>query len=151
VIEGIRVVLQTQDFARMRAFYEDKLDMRPLVDWDLAEDDRGVVLVFTGRTSTTSIEILTVRHGDGGSGQIDAGPAEAGHPDGEAADREAAVRPDRFALGLEVANVGATYEDIVARGVTIVEEPENKPWGHRSFSVRDPDGLLITIYQDMNR
>lgn len=42
-------------------------------------------------------------------------------------------------------------EEVKSRGVRIDGEPENKPWGHRAFTVRDPDGLLITFYQDLNR
>lgn len=127
--ESIRLVRLTADYRSMRRFYEEQLNMRPLAEWDRGEYDKGVILVFNGRTSTTSVEILT---------------QETGRPAAHGV-------TDHISLSFEVTNVGASYEEVKSRGVRIEDEPENKPWGHRAFTVRDPDGLLITFYQDMNR
>jgi len=41
-----------------------------------------------------------------------------------------------------VADVDAYVEELRHRGITIVEEPEDRPWG-RHFAVDDPDGYRL--------
>jgi catechol 2,3-dioxygenase-like lactoylglutathione lyase family enzyme len=42
-------------------------------------------------------------------------------------------------------SVDAIAERIRAAGVTLAEEPTDRPWGGRDFAVVDPDGFTITI------
>jgi lactoylglutathione lyase len=42
-------------------------------------------------------------------------------------------------------NVDELAAAIKARGGTLAEEPRDRAWGARDFSVRDPDGFKITI------
>jgi uncharacterized glyoxalase superfamily protein PhnB len=46
-----------------------------------------------------------------------------------------------------VRDVDAWYDRIKKQGISIAEEIEDKPWGHRAFSIEDPDGLCVTLYQ----
>ena len=39
-----------------------------------------------------------------------------------------------------VDDVDALYREITARGVSVLEPPEDAPWGGREMSVLDPDG-----------
>jgi uncharacterized glyoxalase superfamily protein PhnB len=32
------------------------------------------------------------------------------------------------------------------QGVAIVEAIDDRPWGHRSFTIDDPDGLPLTFF-----
>jgi uncharacterized glyoxalase superfamily protein PhnB len=41
--------------------------------------------------------------------------------------------------------VSAAYDDAARRGLTIVEEIDDKPWGIRRFSVLDPVGTRVTM------
>jgi uncharacterized glyoxalase superfamily protein PhnB len=50
-----------------------------------------------------------------------------------------------FWLNLEVEDVDAEYQRLCAGGVQLVHPPENQSLGRRSFSVRDPNGVLICI------
>lgn len=50
-------------------------------------------------------------------------------------------------LALEVDDADAWHRHLRAHGVEIEVPPHNEPWGHRAFTVRDPDGLSIVIYQ----
>ena len=45
--------------------------------------------------------------------------------------------------------VDASYEALLAAGVDIAEPAIDRPWGHRSFIVNDPDGIPIHIYCDL--
>ena len=44
-----------------------------------------------------------------------------------------------------VQDIDALAEGIKARGGTLAEEPQDRPWGGRDFAVTDPDGFTITI------
>jgi len=57
---------------------------------------------------------------------------------------------DRALLNLAVEDVDAACEQLKARGVGFVTEPEDRPdWGIRTAHFRDPDGNLIEIYHDL--
>ncbi|PYQ46076.1 MAG: hypothetical protein DMF77_02215 [Acidobacteria bacterium] len=42
-------------------------------------------------------------------------------------------------------------EQIKARGGTLAQEPKDESWGARGFSVEDPDGYKISIFQKRRR
>jgi catechol 2,3-dioxygenase-like lactoylglutathione lyase family enzyme len=53
---------------------------------------------------------------------------------------------DEVALICSVESVDATYEDLRAKGVVFVTEPQDHAeWGVRTAHFRDPDGTLIEI------
>lgn len=49
-------------------------------------------------------------------------------------------------LSAEVGDVDAWYVRLAEAGAA-VSEPANQPWGHRSTTLRDPCGLLLTIFE----
>ncbi|MBL8236150.1 MAG: VOC family protein [Bryobacterales bacterium] len=48
-------------------------------------------------------------------------------------------------LSLGVANADAEHARLTAAGVPVEGEPQDHPWGVRSFVVRDPNGLGVSI------
>lgn len=46
-------------------------------------------------------------------------------------------------LSVFLENVDEYYEDIKARGATILSPPDDKPWFVREMLVQDPDGHII--------
>ncbi len=46
-------------------------------------------------------------------------------------------------------DVDAAYKALVKAGAAIVETIENKPWGHRQFTIKDLDGNIFYIHQDL--
>jgi predicted enzyme related to lactoylglutathione lyase len=50
-------------------------------------------------------------------------------------------------LWLQVRDLEATRDELAARGVPIVEEPEVKPWGLYELVARDPDGLELVFVE----
>ncbi|RDI33817.1 glyoxalase/bleomycin resistance protein/dioxygenase superfamily protein [Rhodococcus sp. AG1013] len=57
-------------------------------------------------------------------------------------DVTAPVHPD---MSVEVDDVDAVYEAMVARGATIVHPLQDEEWGVRRFFVRDPDGTVVNV------
>jgi uncharacterized glyoxalase superfamily protein PhnB len=54
--------------------------------------------------------------------------------------------PPGFTLDLGSGDaVSAAYDASVRRGLTLVEDMDDKPWGIRRFSVLDPAGTRVTM------
>ena len=51
------------------------------------------------------------------------------------------------ALWLQVRDVDAVHEELVAKGVTVLREPVTEPWGLREMWIADPDGLRIAVIE----
>ena len=47
---------------------------------------------------------------------------------------------------VRVADVDATYERLLAAGITCDSPPQEMPWGARHIWLRDPDGRRISLY-----
>lgn len=56
-----------------------------------------------------------------------------------------------FELGFKVPDCDAAYSEIVSAGAPAVVRPTTRPWGQRTAYVRDPDGNLIELAQDIGR
>jgi lactoylglutathione lyase len=56
-----------------------------------------------------------------------------------------------FEVGFKVADVDSAFNDLVAGGAQPVVAPTDRFWGQRTAYVRDPDGHLIELAQDLRR
>jgi catechol 2,3-dioxygenase-like lactoylglutathione lyase family enzyme len=56
-----------------------------------------------------------------------------------------------FELGFKVGDCDAAYADLVAGGATAAVPPANRAWGQRTAYVRDPDGHLVELAQELGR
>lgn len=56
-----------------------------------------------------------------------------------------------FEIGFKVADVDAAVNELIARGAAPVVPPTDRFWGQRTAYVRDPDGHLIELAQDLHR
>jgi catechol 2,3-dioxygenase-like lactoylglutathione lyase family enzyme len=54
-----------------------------------------------------------------------------------------------FEIGFKVADVDAAFAELVARGAAPAAPPTDRFWGQRTAYVRDPDGHLIELAQDL--
>ncbi|HEY1634295.1 MAG TPA: VOC family protein [Acidimicrobiales bacterium] len=52
-----------------------------------------------------------------------------------------------LALWLQVRDVDASHDELVAKGVSVERPPVTEPWGLREMWVRDPDGLRLAIIE----
>lgn len=50
-------------------------------------------------------------------------------------------------LAVEVDDADTWHDHLKGCGVEMEVPLHNEPWGHRAFTVRDPDGLSIVLYQ----
>jgi lactoylglutathione lyase len=56
-----------------------------------------------------------------------------------------------FEIGFKVDDVDAAVNELVARGAAPAVPPTDRFWGQRTAYVRDPDGHLIELAQDLRR
>lgn len=63
-----------------------------------------------------------------------------------------AVTPGPAAeIVLVVEDVDACAARLAARGVTVLSGPADRPWGHRTVHVADPDGFVVEFAQEIPR
>jgi len=121
----LRVAITAQDFERLENFYRQGLGLEPDQIWP-AGQGRALVLdmgkatleVFDEKQART---IDTIEVGHRVSGQV------------------------RFAI--QVPDVEAATERLIANGAALVHPPVLTPWGDRNVRFQDPEGMQITIFQ----
>lgn len=113
-------ILLCEDWEQMRAFYRDTLGFSVYRDWD------GWCELRVGST------LLTLRR----RGRPYDGPAAEG----------AAVQ---LAFRVAPAEVDTCYDELVAKGVEILEPPQDGGYGHLTLFFRDPERNVLEIYADI--
>ena len=121
----LRVALTTRDFERLLRFYTEGLGLAPANLWT---SEHGKALIFEMGKGT--LELFDESH----AAHID--EIEAGQP---------VSGPIRFAL--QVPDVQAAMDRLLAKGATLVHPPVMTPWGHRNVRLQDPDGMQVTLFQ----
>jgi methylmalonyl-CoA/ethylmalonyl-CoA epimerase len=121
----LRLALTARDFERLVAFYADGLGLEPSQVWP-SEQGRAMVLDL-GRAT---LELFDDQQADTVD-RIEVGRRVSG--------------PVRLAL--QVPDVQAATQRLLARGAVLVHPPVVTPWGDTSVRLQDPEGLQVTLYQ----
>ena len=125
----LRVALTTSDYERLFKFYTAGLGLEPAALWTTPQTHG--VLFELGRAT---VEVFDEPHAESVD-QIEVGRRVSG--------------PVRLAL--QVPDVDAAVERLLAAGATLVHPPVVTPWGDRNARLQDPDGMQITLFQSENR
>ena len=124
----LRVALTTVDYERLVKFYSDGLGLEPAAIWN---NDGGRALILElGRATLELFDETQAQAID----QIEAGRRISGQI--------------RFAL--QVSDLNAAMERLLAHGATLVHPPIMTPWGDYNVRLQDPDGLQVTLFQVMD-
>lgn len=124
VIE-LRVALTTQVFEQLVRFYRDGLGLEPSQAWP---EDQGRALVLDMGKAT--LEVFDEKQAQTVD-QLEVGRRISGQ-----------VR-----LALEVPDVNAATQRLLAHGATLVHAAVVTPWGDTNVRLQDPDGMQITLYE----
>ena len=125
----LRVALTVRDFERSVKFYCEGLGIEPAAIWN---NDGGRALMLDMRHAT--LEVFDERQAE----VIDQLEAER-RVSGQV----------RFAL--QVPDLQAALERLLAHGATLVHPPILTPWGDHNVRLQDPDGMQITLFQVSDR
>jgi catechol 2,3-dioxygenase-like lactoylglutathione lyase family enzyme len=118
-----RFVYMTGLYDETVAFLRDSLGLRVLESWEaLDEDDHRGTAFAAGPGLIEVMEKVALERGP--SDTASGGPFAA----------------------IEVEDVDALHERVTSRGVPLHYALADKPWGHRGFSVRDPNGVEFAFY-----
>ena len=55
-----------------------------------------------------------------------------------------------FEIGFKVNDANLAFEELIGRGAQPVVWPTERPWGQRTAYLRDPDGHLIELAEDLD-
>jgi methylmalonyl-CoA/ethylmalonyl-CoA epimerase len=121
----LRVALTTVDYDRLVRFYCDGLGLEPAQLWNNGQG-RAMILDM-GRATLEIFDEAQAETVD----QIEAGRRVSG--------------PVRFAL--QVPDLDAAMNRLLAHGATLVHPPVVTPWGDRNVRLQDTDGMQITLFQ----
>ena len=125
---SLKTVLRCRDFEASRKFYHSILGLEILEEWS-EPGGQGAIFCFGSQVSGT-FEIYQMT------------PADPRYDPRFVSD----VASDKVDVQLRTESV----ESWVAHlgGSWPFDGPEDLPWGHRWITLRDPDGLLIAIYEE---
>jgi predicted enzyme related to lactoylglutathione lyase len=121
----LRVALTTSDYDRLVKFYTIGLGIEPAQLWT---NNGGQALILNMGNATLEIfDEAQAQMVD----QLEAGQRVSGQI--------------RFAL--QVPDIEAAMERLLAHGATLVHPPVMTPWGDYNVRLQDPDGMQITLFQ----
>jgi catechol 2,3-dioxygenase-like lactoylglutathione lyase family enzyme len=113
-----RIVFRAKDYEASVDFYTNQLSLPVSAFWDRGPAERGTCY----QAAAGTIEVLALPPG------------------------QAYVQPTGFEIAIEVENVDEIYQQCKQKKMSFRGELANKPWGHRAFSLNDPDGIKVIIY-----
>ncbi len=117
---SLKIAMKCSDLGASRAFYGGALGLELVDEWEEG-------------------------HGNGCIYAVGSGFIELNEP--ARADGEDAASDHRFNLQIKVADLDAWLAHLDGRWEH--DEPKTQPWGERTVRMRDPDGTLVTIYQEI--
>ncbi|HRV91494.1 MAG TPA: VOC family protein [Anaerolineae bacterium] len=121
----LRVAVTTGDYERLVKFYCAGLGIEPAQIWNNGEGQ--ALILDMGRATLEIFDEPQAQTID----QLEAGQRVSG--------------PIRFAL--QVPDLKAAMERLLAHGAILVHPPVVTPWGDYNVRLQDPDGMQITLFQ----
>lgn len=121
----LRVALTTTDYARLVKFYCTGLGIEPAAIWNNGAGQ--AMLLNLGQATLELFDETQATMID----ELEAGRRVSG--------------PIRLAL--QVPDLPAALERLLAHGATLVQPPVITPWGDQNVRLQDPDGLQVTLFQ----
>ncbi|MGH7859947.1 MAG: VOC family protein [Candidatus Binatia bacterium] len=116
----------TPDYDATVAFYRDGLELPLLESWDRDPDERGSLFA----AASEIIEVLV-------------------RPKGESHHFWDERPPQGAFMVIEVEDVDRQYRRAVEKGLPIQQKITDQTWGHRTFCVREPNGLTLYFFSEI--
>ena len=128
-VRQLRLVIETEDYDAAVAFYRDVLGLvqREAIH---GEGDARITILEAGRATLELSNPAQVRLID----QVEA--------DG--------VPSAKLRIAFEVDDSGTATQNLVAAGGTLIAEPRETPWRSLNSRLTGPDGLQITLFQELD-
>ena len=121
----LRVAITTADYDRLLKFYTIGLGIEPAQFWQNGQGHAAILNL--GRATLEIFDEPQAQAID----EIEVGQRVSG----------------QFRFALQVPDLQAALDRLLAHGVTLVHPPVITPWGDYNARVQDPDGLQVTLFQ----
>ncbi len=121
----LRVAVTSKDYERLVKFYCKGLNIEPAALWN---NDGGHALILEMGKAT--LELFDEKQAEV-IDQLEAGQRLSG-----------AIR-----FALQIPDLNAAMERLLAHGATLVHPPVMTPWGDYNVRLQDPDGMQVTLFQ----
>lgn len=121
----LRVALTTGDYERLVKFYSEGLGIEPDAIWN---NDGGKALILDMGKAT--LELFDERQAEV-IDHLETGRRVSG----------------RIRFALQVPDLNAAVERLLAHGALLLHKPVLTPWGDTNVRLQDPDGMQITLFQ----
>jgi len=125
----LRVALTAGDYERSMKFYCEGLGIEPAAIWN--NDGGRALMLDMGHATLELFDETQAQVID----RLEAGKRVSGQI--------------RFAL--QVPDLKAAMERLLAHGATLVHPPVTTPWGDYTVRLQDPDGIQITLFQVLDK
>jgi len=124
---AFRYTYFTDKYEETCAFYRSLLGFELMHAWDRGEDDKGSLF----KAGRGLIEVLK-------------------RPDSDDHVHEGLDyrTPQGVFMGIQVWEIDDLFERLRAAGVSFKEKVTDQPWGHRSCSALEPNGLVLFFFQE---
>lgn len=117
----------TDKYQKTCEFYKHKLGLELEYEWDRNENDKGALF----KAGLGIIEVLHLPHNDN---------AKSPGLDYRA--------PQGAFIVIQIWNIDDLYKKYKSSGVPFKQDIINQEWGHRSFSIIEPNGVVLLFIQD---
>jgi catechol 2,3-dioxygenase-like lactoylglutathione lyase family enzyme len=121
----LRVALTAANFERSLKFYRDGLGIELAADW--SADGRQAVMFEMGNASFEIFNEAQAALVD----EVETGARLSG----------------QIRLALQVPDLDAAIERLLAHGAVLVHPPVVTPWGDKNARLQDPDGMQVTLFE----
>jgi lactoylglutathione lyase len=126
-VRELRLVVTVEDHDQAVRFYRDVLGLPELADF--SSDEGKVILLDAGRAT---VEVADRRQAEF-IDRVEVGERVAGH----------------LRVAFEVADAAATTATLTAAGAAVIAEPVRTPWSSLNVRLTAPDGLQLTLFEEL--
>ncbi|NQD87256.1 VOC family protein [Paenarthrobacter sp. CM16] len=127
-VRQLRLVVEAEDYDAALTFFRDALGLPEQAAFE-GDGDARVTILEAGRAT---LEI--------------ANPAQVRMIDRIEADGKPSAK---IRIAFEVDDSAAATKDLVEAGGTVIAEPRETPWKSLNSRLEAPDGLQITLFQEL--
>ena len=122
-----RFIYFTNKYEETCSFYKDKLECTVAHFWDRNANDKGTLF----NVAEGLVEVL--KHPEKDEMKISGLDYRM---------------PQGVFMGIQVWNIDELYEKYASMDISFKQKIVDQSWGHRSFSILDPNGLVLLFYQE---
>jgi predicted enzyme related to lactoylglutathione lyase len=126
-VRELRLVVTVDNHEQALRFYRDVLGLPELADFSSA--DGNVRLLDAGRATVEVVDRRQAEFID----RVEVGRRVAGH----------------IRVALEVDDAGTATAQLAEAGATVIAEPTRTPWNSLNARLTAPDGLQLTLFEEL--